>query len=245
MDSHNESVEFVLVTAALFAGVNSGFLAFVVPKLNDDPAAETNHLLRVLIRGGTNQTGLTDDDMKPPEFTPSDETIRLARLFSVSLTLTLLAVFGALAGKYWMIYYSRGSQGGPSEGESRMLQKKLSGVHRCGLRFLVELAVPSLLQISLFVFGVGLIFYLQTLNDEVARINTILALIGVAAFGITVIHAVWDPYAPFQTPISQILWFFITIPFDMIPGIILVLVKRFPKKLVKKVTGGLFRSFAS
>lgn len=213
--------------------------------LNADPAAETNHLLRLLLRGGTGQTGLTDDDLKAPEFTASNEAIRLARLFSVSLTLTLLAAFGAMVGKQWMIYYSRGSQGGPSEGESRMLQKKLSGVHRCGLRFLVELALPSLLQIALFVFSVGVISFLQTLNDKVAWVNAILAWIGVAAFGITVIHAVWDPYCPFQTPISQFLWFVISLPFDMIPGIILVLVKRFPKKLLKKATGGLFKSFAS
>ncbi|KAG8903859.1 hypothetical protein FRC00_014417, partial [Tulasnella sp. 408] len=245
LDSMNQNLDLLLVFGGLFAGVNSGFLAFAVPMLNADPAAETNHLLRLLLRGGTNQTGLTDDDLKAPDFTASDEAIRLARLFSVSLTLTLLAAFGAMVGKQWMIYYSRGSQGGPSEGESRMLQKKLSGVNRCGLRLLVELALPSLLQIALFVFSVGVISYLQTLNDKVAWINAILAWIGVAAFGITVIHAVWDPYCPFQTPISQFLWFVISLPFDMIPGIILVLVKRFPKKLLKKATGGLFRSFVS
>ncbi|KAG8922077.1 hypothetical protein FRC01_014509 [Tulasnella sp. 417] len=245
MDSLNQNLDLLLVFGGLFAGVNSGFLAFAIPMLNQDPAAETNHLLRLLLRGGMNQSGLTDKDLEAPEFTASEEAIRLGRLFSISLTLTLLAAFGAMVGKQWMIYYSRGSQGGPSEGESRMLQKKLSGVHRCGLRFLVELALPSLLQIALFVFSVGVISYLQTLNDKVAWINAILAWIGVAAFGITVIHAVWDPYCPFQTPISQFLWFAISLPFDMIPGVILVLVKRFPKKLIKKATGGLFRSFST
>ncbi|KIO32135.1 hypothetical protein M407DRAFT_4692 [Tulasnella calospora MUT 4182] len=51
-------------------------------------------------------TGLTDEDLEAPKFTASDEAIRLARFFSVSLTLTLLAAFGAMVGKQWMIYYS-------------------------------------------------------------------------------------------------------------------------------------------
>ncbi|KAG8952361.1 hypothetical protein FRC04_004789 [Tulasnella sp. 424] len=242
VDSMNQNLDLLLVFGGLFAGVNSGFLAYAIPLLNPDPAAQTTFLLRLLITGGMNQT-LTEDQLKAPDFTPPPNVIYIGRLFTISLTLTLLAAFGAMVGKQWMIYYTRGSQGGPSEGESRQLQRKLSGVHRCGLRFLVELALPSLLQIALFVFSVGFIFYLKTLNNNVAYINSILAWIGVAAFGITIIHAVWDPYCPFQTPVSQFLWFMISLPFDMIPGIILVLVKRFPKKLIKKATGGLFKSF--
>lgn len=209
--------------------------------LSADPAAETNHLLRLLVRGGTNQTGLTDEDLKAPEFTASGEAIHLARLFSASLTLTVLTAFGAMVAKQWMIYYARGSQEGPSERESRMLQKKVSGVHRCGLRFLTELALPSLVQVSLIVFSVGVISYLETISHEVAWVNAVLAWIGLGVFGITVIYAVWDPYCPFQTPISQFLWFIICLPFDMIPGIVLALVKRFPKKIIKKATGGLFQ----
>ncbi|KAG8952369.1 hypothetical protein FRC04_004797 [Tulasnella sp. 424] len=205
--------------------------------------AQTNHLLQFIVKGVTDPNTLTDEQLKAPEFTPSEDVVRVARLFSISLTLTLLASFGAMIGKQWMVYYSHGSQGGPSEGESRQLQRKLAGADRSGLRHFAELILPSVLQAALFIFTVGTVDYLRILNKDLVWVNGMLSCIGVAAFGITVIHAVWDPHSPFQTPISQFLWFMISLPFDMIPGIILVLVKRFPKKLIKKATGGLFKSF--
>ncbi|KAG8899575.1 hypothetical protein FRC00_001257 [Tulasnella sp. 408] len=149
--------------------------------------------------------------------------------------------------KQWMLNYNKRSRGGPSEAQCRSMQRELAAVRRYDviLNIVVEWVLPSLLQISLIIFFLGFIGYLETINPKAARTNAIIAWTAVAIVGLTVIAAVWDPSCPFKTPISQFLWLIRSFVLDMIPGIILVLVKRFPKKLLKKATGGLFRSFVS
>ncbi|KAG8953666.1 hypothetical protein FRC04_001870 [Tulasnella sp. 424] len=212
--------------------------------LNPDPAAQTNHLLTLLLRGGMGQSGLTDEQLKPPEFTPPQEAIRLARLLTASLTITLIISAGAMIGKLWMIYYNRGPQGGPSEREARILQRKLAGVYRWGLRVMPELIAPSLFQIALLVFSIGVFGFLVGLDPRVAWMYSIGAWIAVAVFAATNFCAIWDPWCPLKTPLSQFVLFLILLPFDLLPSIILGVTKRFPKTLIRKATRSVMKSLS-
>lgn len=212
--------------AALFSAVNAGFLTSSLPLLSPDPAAQMNNLLRLLVLR-TDNTTLTSPDLDPPPFSPSSDSIRINQYFSASLTCSLLAAFGALLGQQWLIFYKKRSTGG-LEKERWDEQRKLDGTERWHMKGLLEIVLPTLLQVALFIFMVGLISFLGSLSSRVALPNTILALLGAAAFLVTLALALWDPYCPFQTSLAKLLLATFKAPFV----VLWVFHDRLPQRLV-------------
>lgn len=130
--------------------------------------------------------------------------VRINQLFSISLTCSILAAFGALFGQQWLVYYKKRSGGG-IETERWERERKLLGAWRWRLQPIVEMIFPGILQIAVFIFGIGLIDFLGILNWDVAFPNLILACIGVSCYLISSILALWDPYCPFQTSFPKLL----------------------------------------
>lgn len=175
--------------------------------LSADSQDETNRLLRLLVKGMDNST-LSQADIGPPPFSPSSDGMRINQLFSVSLTCSLLAAFGALLGQQWITSYKRRPVGGFDE-ERRERQRRLLGAKRWGLERVLELFLPMLLQISLIIFLVGMVEYLKSLSSPVALPNTILSWFGTAFVILSVLFALSDPHCPFKTPFSELADFFI------------------------------------
>lgn len=192
----------VIHQAALFSAVNSGFLALSLPNLSNDPSAETNTLLRLLVQGADNST-LTPADLVPPPFNPSHTSLITNQLFSSSLTLSLLASFGALLAQQWIVQYTRPTPGS-SDGGRWDRERKFFGAQRWGFQTVVEMILPIILQGALFVFIVGFIIFLHDLCKPVALPNLILTIVGLSAFTISTLVSAWDPFCPFQTPFTTI-----------------------------------------
>lgn len=187
--------------------MNSAVLALSVPVLSAAPGDETNRLLRLLIQGRQGMA-ISPEDLDPPSFIPSRDVVRINQLFSVSLTCSMLAAFGALLGQQWITSYRRRPAGGFEE-ERRERQRRLLGAKRWRLELVLELILPMLLQISLVVFIAGMASYLRTLSAPVALPNIILSWMGAAFFVLTIIFAVSDPHCPFKTPYSEIAEFIV------------------------------------
>lgn len=169
-----------------------------MPTLSADPAEETNRLLRLLIQGVENATS---DVLGPPSFTPPSQAIRINQLFSVSLTCSMLAAFGALVGQQWIISYQRRPTSA-SEDKWRERHRRFLGAQRWHLELVLEHMLPTFLQISMAIFLVGMTSYLQSLSFLVARPNTILTWVAAAIFFLTIIFSTLDPHCPFKTPLS-------------------------------------------
>lgn len=131
--------------------------------------------------------------------------MRVNQLFSMSLTCSLLASFGALVGQQWLVYYSKQRVSSGEEKERWEEQRKLSGAHRWQLQNILELVLPSLLQIAVLIFLVGLIAFLWPLSHAVCWPNTVLVIVGAVVFLFTIIFSLLDPFCPFQTPHAQLL----------------------------------------
>lgn len=183
--------------AALFSAVNTAFLALSLPALSNDPAAETNTLLRLIVQGAQNST-LTPTDLEPPPYSPSPSEVRINQMFSISLTFSLIASFGALLGQQWLIYYKRRASSTP-DGLRWESTRKLHGGERWRLRGALEILLPTLLQVALFVFMIGFIEFLYSSSHAVALPNLVLAVIGAFAFLTSIVISVWDPFCPFKT----------------------------------------------
>lgn len=147
---------------------------------------------------------LTSTDLEPPPFSASSEDIRINRLLSISLTISLLASFGTLLAQQWISHFKRETHLG-FEKDLWEKRRRLDGAQRWHLETIVELVLPTLLQTALIVFMIGLIDLLGTLNHSVALPNLILASLGAFTFIVSIICSIWDPYCPFQTPIPKII----------------------------------------
>lgn len=175
--------------------------------MSDDPLAETNTLLRLIVHGVDNST-LKPTDLTPPPFTPSQVNWVVNQLFTASLTLSLLAAFGALLAQQWIVQYTRPTAGAVDGGRWDR-ERKFEGAQRWKLPWVVEMLLPIILQAALFVFIIGFIIFLRDLGWPVAIPNLILTIVGVVAFIISTLVSAWDPFCPFHTPFSTITTIFI------------------------------------
>lgn len=129
-----------------------------------------------------------------------DQAIRVNSCLSASLACSLLAAFGAVMAKQWVLHYTR-STVGTLETQGRLRQQRLNGVKKYRFRYAVE-SLPILLQLSLILFFIGLLDYLRSLNSTVAYVVLAFSIAGVVVYVVTVFMASIDPRCPFQTPVS-------------------------------------------
>lgn len=180
--------------------MNAGVLSVSLPQLSAGTET-TNALLRTLIKQGSG-VSLSPEEIDPPQFVEAADAVRVNKLLTVSLTCALLAAFGAMIGKQWLINLEKGGDRGLSEEDREGLQRKVQGLEEWYFRPLVEVALPTMLQIALFIFTFGFVEFLQTLNSSVGSINTWLASLGLVFILVTTAVALWDSNSPFQTPVS-------------------------------------------
>lgn len=175
-------------------------MQFSFPLLAPDPSDQTNALLLLLVQGVQNST-ITADNITPA-FQPSASAIRTNRLFTSSLTISLVASFGAVLGKQWLTHFSKPFHGSQRE-TRRQAQRKVNGAERWLLKPAIEVVLPTILQVALFLFILGLVAFLDILNPDVAAINIGIAWAGLGVLILTSLVALWDPSCPFQTPLTR------------------------------------------
>ncbi|KIO27032.1 hypothetical protein M407DRAFT_23722 [Tulasnella calospora MUT 4182] len=199
-----ENLDGMLIFAGLFAGVNSGFLTLTLPRMSADPSDDTNALLLQLVQGAGNSANAPR--LPSADFAPPSDIFIVNILFSLSLTCAVAASFFAVLGRQWLMYYHRGS--GQTNDKRRFEQLLRSqAAERWGLVPILDIVLPTLLQLALAVFGVGLILYLYSLGAVLAYAPLALLSAALAGLILSVGFCLWDPFCPFKTPASQVVAF--------------------------------------
>ncbi|KAG9029641.1 hypothetical protein FS837_003505, partial [Tulasnella sp. UAMH 9824] len=152
----------ILIFASVFAGVNSAFLALTLPEMSPDPADDTNALLLQLVTGGNGRIS-SAEDLPSASFSPPTAIFPVNILFSLSLTLALLASFLAVLGQQWLVYYRKRSGAGAEAQRWEQLRRYL-GAQRWRLETVLDDILPSLLQLGLAIFCISFVLYLGTLS---------------------------------------------------------------------------------
>ncbi|KAG8894895.1 hypothetical protein FRB99_000924 [Tulasnella sp. 403] len=207
----NSNLDILLIFAALFSGVNGAFIATTLTLLIPDPTDTINALLYFLIRRLDNTTDIPSDIYPSP---PSPGSTRVNVYFCVSLACSLIVALGAIIGKQWLIYYDRTGDVDPVqskkswrplgiEHQGRERLRKLRGMQRWQLRVILEAGLPTLLQIAVLIFFLGLIDFMHSVKSTVGWVALGIATIGFVFYMITVAAAMWDPDCPFQTPVTK------------------------------------------
>lgn len=157
------------------------------------------------------------ENLTPSPFKASFHDIKINLLFSISLTLSLLASSGAPLAQQWLVSYSsKHLRPGAVDGYKRLRpgavdshrwdrERKYAGANYWRLEEIIEIVFPTLLQGALLVFMIGFITFLHDMSGPVALPNLILGLVGLVSFVVYIIAALWDPFCPFQAPITGLL----------------------------------------
>ncbi|KAG8938803.1 hypothetical protein FRC04_007523, partial [Tulasnella sp. 424] len=205
-----EQLDGHLLFAGLFAGVNSTFLALTLPLLNANPADDTNALLRennaILLQLASNRNDSlpTASPLPSESFSVSGRVLTANVLFSISLTLALMSALFAVLGRQWLIDYRSHSGSGADEHRRERMNCHL-GARRWQLEWLLGDMIPTVLQIGLILFGISLTIYLSTLHPTLTKVVGAFMGAGIGFLVCTAIFAVWDPFCPFQTPLSRLI----------------------------------------
>jgi hypothetical protein len=141
----------------------------------------------------------------PPEFSPPEYIVVVNGLFYASLGVMLLAAFIAMLIKSWVREFDRGLQAmSMPEQRAKTREFRYLGIERWKLPEMVGI-LPSLIQISLFLFAIGLVLFLFYISIPSFCITTAIFGVGVLFHATTTSISVFVTSSPFHSPLSRTL----------------------------------------
>ncbi|KAI0298643.1 hypothetical protein B0F90DRAFT_1632408 [Multifurca ochricompacta] len=204
-----DDADSLLVFTGIFASIATASVIESYKKLSPDPGDRTIALLEQIsqqLSGAANGTFVPPSTAPP--FSPSFSIICCNIMWLLSLVLGITSAMCATLMKQWARRYVNLPQI-PSEPSrsARVRSFLFLGI----LKYQVLLAVDlptTLLHLSVFFFGIGLLFFFYTIFTTVAIfLSVAVGILGFAYFILTILPWV-DRSCPYNTPWSGIFWFF-------------------------------------
>ncbi|KAG2139293.1 hypothetical protein DEU56DRAFT_325785, partial [Suillus clintonianus] len=116
LERYTSDMDIVLVFSGLFSAVSTSFIVAMESNLSPDPNDTTHALLAQLVQIGLGN--LAEASSAPAStWSPSATTIWIQMIAYASLSMSLLAAFGAVLGKQWLGYYKSNRYGRGSQEE--------------------------------------------------------------------------------------------------------------------------------
>ncbi|KAG8922585.1 hypothetical protein FRC02_011754 [Tulasnella sp. 418] len=199
IDNWNENLGSLLLFATLFSAINTAFIIETYKRLQPDATESTNSLLRLMLqhRSDDQEIDVTDRHWIPPS-----GAVRTNMLLFASLTSSVLASFGAILGKEMLAEYKSAGALKTIPEQGRQRQKKFDSLKRYRFQLLMQI-LPIMLQLSLALFLMGIIDFLIPMSLAVAVVVIVPVSFGFILYIVSVVVAVEQEDAPFQTTASQ------------------------------------------
>ncbi|OJA20949.1 hypothetical protein AZE42_03496, partial [Rhizopogon vesiculosus] len=103
LERHNNEMDIVLVFSGLFSSVNTSFIVANGNNLVPNPSDTTNALLTQLVQIGLGNLSAGTMPLElASTWSPSQTDIWIQAVAYASLSMSLLAAFGAVLGKQWL-----------------------------------------------------------------------------------------------------------------------------------------------
>ena len=139
----------------------------------------------------------------PADFSPPDHIVIVNALFYASLGVMILAAFTAMLIKSWVREFDRGLKAiSIPEQRAKTREFRYLGMERWKLTKMVEI-LPSLIQISLLLFAIGLVIFLYNISTPSFRVTAAIFGIGVFYYAATTCISVFVTSSPFHSPVSR------------------------------------------
>jgi len=141
----------------------------------------------------------------PADFSPPDHIVVVNALFYASLGVMILAAFIAMLIKSWVHEFDRGLRAmSIPEQRAKTREFRYLGMEYWKLPEMVAI-LPSLIQISLLLFAIGLVLFLFHISKPSFGVTTAISGIGVLYYSITASISVFVASSPFHSPVSRTL----------------------------------------
>ncbi|KAG2116803.1 hypothetical protein DEU56DRAFT_705031, partial [Suillus clintonianus] len=103
LERYNSDMDIVLVFSGLFSAVSTSFIVAMESNLSPDPNETTHALLTQLVQIGLGNFTAAGSAAAAPasSWSPSPMTVWIQMIAYTSLSMSLLAAFGAVLGKQW------------------------------------------------------------------------------------------------------------------------------------------------
>jgi hypothetical protein len=207
---HNFNSLFNGSQAGLFSAVLTGFTTVSYTQLQPPALTETNMVLKGILHQLNNslELGFLEN---ATVFSPSHAAIWLNTLWFSSLTCSLLAAFGGVLAKQWMVEYPRGVAPSATPYErAQHRQIRYAGLFVWKFQAIIKV-FPILIQIAFILFFIGLCQFLLRLHSTIGWSITILCILGSLFLLFSTISAVVYPNCPYRTPFSSSLGALVTL----------------------------------
>lgn len=187
--------------------MNTSFIVAMGTRLVPNPSDTTNALLTQLVQIGLGNLSAAGTMPLEPASTwsPSKTDIRIQAIAYASLSMSLLAAFGAAMGKQWLGYYKASRYGhGSPEDRGRRRQMKMDGLKVWYFDAVVQ-SFPMLLQVSLLLFGISIGADMWYKQRSIAWVIIAAVMFGILFYVLAILASLSSTACPYQTPSSAVL----------------------------------------
>lgn len=195
----NESLNTLLIFAALYSAVLTAFIIESMKLLQEDVTETTRDILLVITRQLANTSA---EPFKPEPFVAPDYAVRVNYYFFTSISCSLVAALGAVLALQWVGSYDAGLN--QSSSEQRALQRhfRYEGIEKWKMGEILAL-LPTLIFAALFLFFIGLAEWMWVIHHGIAGIIIAGLICGASFFGITTLISMIYVRSPFRTAASR------------------------------------------
>jgi hypothetical protein len=195
-------LELMGCQALLFAGFLSTFLIELLGRLEQDPM---DIIQDVLIYQTQMMRNSSLGPYVPHDFSPPEHIVIVNALFYASLAVMILAAFVAMLIKSWVREFDRGLRAmSLPEQRAKTREFRYLGMEHWRLPEMVGI-LPLLIQISIFLFSIGLILFLFHISKPSFGVTTAIFGVGVLYYAMTTSISVFVTSSPFHSPLSRTL----------------------------------------
>ncbi|PVF90868.1 hypothetical protein CPB86DRAFT_720345, partial [Serendipita vermifera] len=195
----NDSLNTLLIFAALYSAILTAFIIESMKLLQEDPAETTRDILFAISNQLANNSipAFQRIEYETPEY-----AIVVNGLLFTSLSCSLIAALLAVLALQWVASYDMGLD--TSSARKRALQRHLRwmGIERWKMGELIA-SLPLLIFVALFLFFVGIADWLWHMNRAISGIVVGGIGIGCIVYAITNLISIIKLDAPFRTPVSK------------------------------------------
>ncbi|PVF96557.1 hypothetical protein CPB86DRAFT_736645 [Serendipita vermifera] len=199
MRDWTESLSTLLIIAALYSAVLTGFIVESIKLLQEDPQEVTRQILVIMSSqlANTSNPAYTTTPFHPPSF-----VVRVNGFLFFSLSCSLMAALGAVLALQWVGNYDAGLNISSLEDRAAQRHFRYLGVEKWKMAEIIA-ALPLLLFVGLALLFLALADWLLHVHRGVAAVIITWLGSGVLFFTITTTIGMMYPSAPFRRPISK------------------------------------------
>ncbi|KAH7335636.1 hypothetical protein B0J17DRAFT_600389, partial [Rhizoctonia solani] len=201
VNPRHKRLDMMLLFAGLFSSVLTGFVVESAKLLQQDPADATLDVLLLMaqsqqrIESGNPQ--LQSSMVTRPEFNIPLSARWINGLWFLSLIISLTGALSAMLAREWLLAFMNSQPRSP-HAYALLHQARLKGMHQWHALHIIDL-LPTILQCALFLFAIGLVIYLWTLDYVVAILVAIVSGVTFICYVATTFFVAVSDFCPFVT----------------------------------------------